>query len=519
MDWRNWIQQSLDVILRVPPLFIIDSILKGTFLWLGGMAVGSILKMISLLLTDNWNFTKEVDRNNFVKLNCSFFQLKTDMDEVGILEVKTTAHDSEIRRLNSLVKNIDEQVKKLTLAIDKDIKANKMRKMIQVISKLGEGKKYDGQKNAQLYYKFKAIKSLLNGEAQRARGDDQQAGVLVKIFDQYKEMIALVNDPGINMGTTGRSLHFPKVQKGYASKNLIGNAKTGQDLWKRILKAPDVKVGATSPSAYDYLISNFLSPVMWLMALQEQKIHKGRMAQVMKGPLIKARIAINKLNALAKQYHDRSNFLSKVKRGGIFSDEDDGTNIKTNILIGFKKIEEAIYGKLGGKFLDFVTTQGTKSMNQFIDLLKSSRENFKGANNAKCADALRTRQAYNLGESLTNQAYDFLATNIDSFYEPNKRHKYLIWKPAHFQKGILKHVSSVKDARIVIKKNRGQLPNDFKIPSKGASGNKIKKLTYTSTGELMIRLKMAQTDIDLVQRYISKARCTSKKGDTGKLNF
>lgn len=490
----------------------------GSAIALGGMAVGSILKMISLLLIDNWDFYNEEDRNNFVKLNCSFFQLKTDMDEVGILEVKTTAHDAEIRRLNALVKSIDDHVRKLTLAINKDTKLNKMRNMAKVISKLSEGKKYDGKKNAQLHYKFKDIQSLLNGEAQRARRDDEQAGVLVKIFDQYKEMIALVNDPGINMGTTGRSLHYPKIQKEYASNNLIGNAKTGQDLWKRILKAPDVKVGATSPSAYDYFISKFLSPVMWLMALQEQKINKGRMAQVLKSPLIKARIAIDKLNALAKQYEERANFLSKVKKGGIFSDEDDGTNIKTNILIGFKKIEESIYGKLGGKFLDYVTSNGSTSMKQFIDLLKSSRDHFKGSNNSKCADALRTRQAYNLGESLTNQAYDFLATNMDSFYEPNKRHKYLVWKPAFFQKGILKHVTSVKDARDLIKRRGGKFPTDFKIP-KGKSGNKIKKLTYTSTGELMLRMKMAQSDIDLVQRYISKARCTSKKGDTGKLNF
>jgi hypothetical protein len=161
----------------------------GTGVALGGMAVGSLLKVLTMLLKQKRDFRKEDDRVNFVKLNCSFFQLKSDMDEVGILQVRTDEHNKEINRLKSISKRVQEQVSLIQKAIDQDNKLNKFRNAAKIVAKLTEGNpKFNGKKNTRLYYLFKEISSYINHTAIPAvrSNDDKRAKILVKMYNYQR---------------------------------------------------------------------------------------------------------------------------------------------------------------------------------------------------------------------------------------------------------------------------------------------------------------------------------------------
>ena len=64
----------------------------------GGMAVGSILKLIDTMLKSKYDWKKEEDRNTFIKYNCSFFDIKDQMDRAGIVSVRTDMHKQEIAK-------------------------------------------------------------------------------------------------------------------------------------------------------------------------------------------------------------------------------------------------------------------------------------------------------------------------------------------------------------------------------------------------------------------------------------
>jgi hypothetical protein len=383
------------------------------------------------------------------------------------------------------------------------------------VAKLTEGNsKYDGRKNTRLYYLFKEISSYINYTALPAvrSNDDKRAKILLKMYNYYTQLKELVNDPSINMGTTGKILHFSKFAKGYGGDNLIGKAQSGDQLWLRILKAPPVKTGDNLITAYEYFIKNFLGPVDWLRGILQQKVMGGSLANLVRSPTIKALVAMEKLKYIISKINMRISELEKFKTGGIFSDADDGSAIKANILLGFKEIEATVYGKVGASFLTYVSKNGNKSIKNYLGHVKNliKDDTIKSVNNKKCPEANKIMTEYGIAESLTNMGYDFLAINMDSFFEPRKFYSYLRWKSAWHQRHIQNHVKSIKSFRQKYGQQK-QIPLSDK--------NKFKAILYTPMGSLMFRIKQSQMNLGKIQSYVEKARCKGRRDAKLKLSF
>jgi hypothetical protein len=408
------------------------------------------------------------------------------------LEVKTKENDEEIKKLQKNQDSITRQIVKLQNEIAKENKRLKLKEKINVMARLSAGnKKYDGLKNVELFYKFKNIRNILNDDALRAKTDDKKAEILIKLFNEYKEMISLINDPSINMGTTGRVLHFPKVEKEY--KKILNGATSSDQLWKTILKKGE----------YKKFIENFLKPVDWLIAHQLYVVNQGSFARLVKDPRIKAQIVIFRLKNLYDSYEERKKFVINIKNGTLFEESAEGTQIKANIILGFNKIENIIYGKIGRGFLDYSTKEGSWAENKFKKQYKRINvENVR--DNSECPNAINSRRNYQLAESLTQVAYDFIATNKDSFFDPKSRLRYLKGTKAYSQSVILNHVKSVKEAEKLIKANGGSFPASKKNPL-------YKRGLWTPVGSMMIRLKQSYPDVQKIQSYINAKHCASKR--------
>ena len=85
-----------DVIQSVSGLGLLVPNEYGFIAAAGGMAVGSVLKIIDVMLKSKYNWKKEEDRNTFLKYNCAFFDIKDQMDAAGIITVRTSMHQQEI---------------------------------------------------------------------------------------------------------------------------------------------------------------------------------------------------------------------------------------------------------------------------------------------------------------------------------------------------------------------------------------------------------------------------------------
>jgi hypothetical protein len=500
----------------------------GTGVALGGQALGALLKTISVLLMDNWDFRKESDRVSFIKLNCSFFQLKSDMDDVGILEIKTIEHTNEISRIEGQISLVNKEIYKIQEELDKANKEYLLKNFTLVAQSLvGENKDYKLAENIALYVLLGEIDSYLikHTLTKKALTDlETQAEILTKLYNYYEKVIETINSDGINLGLVGKHIRLAEIKGKYANVTLIGNAKNPFELWTRILKSPpviyatkiidDKEVKQTMP-AYEYFVRHFFNPIEWIYRYQRGLIAKRRFRNASKRLVhLRAIKVLYALKSINNKFYSRLSDLRAIQEGAIFSDADDGTHIKANIISGFKTIDKQIFGKLGNMFLTYVTKRANKAIKNYQSLWKAAKQKIINAkmnhSQMACPDANNITVEYHLAESFSNVAYDYIGTNGDAFHDPNKYLKYIRWKPDWQQREILKQITSLRYYREVYHQQQIISPNDENI---------FKGLTYHSIGSLMFRLKQDKNFIITIEEYIEKQRCRKQVGSSLDLPF
>jgi hypothetical protein len=123
-----------------------------------------------------------------------------------------------------------------------------------------------------------------------------------------------------------------------------------------------------------------------------------------------------------------------VINGRSYSRNDDGSENKTAILDSSKEIADQVYGKWGSKFLKYTTKNARKLNLEFNQkyseyskghlLIKEKRAHaIKSVNDMShlmkvyaCQDARPRIELWNTADSLSQAAYDFIATNKDLFH-------------------------------------------------------------------------------------------------------
>ncbi len=468
---------------------------------IGGMAAGSLLKIISLLIKPTWNFDKEEDRNGFVKISCSLFDIKSDMEEVGLLQHRTTESSSEITSIDRILNKINNFIGELNASSEIYTRKQKLKEIPIILRALTTTKLGLEDPNIKLYKLFSEVRRILNGPALIATTSDERADIIVTLFEKHKEILNILKNSGdkINLGRVSRLRDLPATLKSFPK--VVRGANSGDALWQIVLSDR-----TKERESFKEFTSSFMRDIAWLEANQKLKIFKakGGLKAVVKDPRVQAQILIQKLVLIKDNFNRRKDFLSNLKVGRVFSDADDGELIKANIMKNFQTIQDSIYGKTGKKFMEFVSDEGMDYIKDFIDRYDNTRNFLDKRDKKQCPNFLKLRSSFITAQSFANLGYDFLQANKDSFYDSAR--SWLIGTKGWHQSRLKDHLTTSREVVDLINQNRGNIPFTVK--------NKYKRPAFNTLGALMFEVSQKYKHLEHVQKFINNNRCASRKATT-----
>ncbi|MDH5582133.1 MAG: hypothetical protein OEY33_09535, partial [Bdellovibrionales bacterium] len=286
----------------------------------GGMAIGSLLKVISILIKPTWDFEKDKDRNNFVKISCSLFDLKTDIEEAGLLSNRTTETSSEAKSIQRIINEIDEHIGILNASSYNYSKARYVFEKPLMIKALSTTKEGFNDPNVRLHQHFLKTRNIL-AAAINANNSDERADILIDLFDIHQKIQGILSKSSmslkVNREAKFRDLPTSKIEW----KKVVLGAKSGDELWQKVLKNRK-----TEKEDFKNFTDNFMNIIKWLETYQHSLIRKkkGGFSKVLSDPRFKAKMIIKKLINYRSSLDDRLNFLNSLAVGRVFSDSDDG---------------------------------------------------------------------------------------------------------------------------------------------------------------------------------------------------
>ena len=491
----------------------------------GGQAVGSILKIVDIMLTSKYDWKKEEDRNTFIKYNCSFFDIKDQMDDAGIVSVRTNLHKQEIFKKTKELPKIRKLQKELRLLVyDYEYK---FRRLVTRPLKL----KNMGKVQFQLVEDLDKAKYILEAKASDPAGwsknmtvQEVKAEVIQELLSLQKQILTnlkLINPEVLGKLATKYELpksieKFGKVFNG-ESKEEIVIPMFLSDIKSKVIKVPHGTLGYIDQTKktpwFDVLKSSYFKNIDWIYSAikryEFKKLHKKQsIASLMKNPKLQAEKWARRLERVENQFEGRIRFLKNVTTGAVFKNNDDGTRLKNNILTSFKNIEKSIYGSTGESFLEYVNKYGRRDILEFESRYKKTEDNYnhlaavpKGDRFTYCAEARKLQLQWGIAHSVINIGFDFIEANKDSFYTPRRRHKWFagfIYAGKSRQRYLWENAQSANEANRMIK------GKDYDY-SKIAFSNKILKKSLI--GRLMVRLKHDEPEMQKVQNFIDKYKC------------
>lgn len=468
---------------------------------MGGQMIGALFKIISVLLTPIWDFSKQEDRETFIKINCAFFDVKSDLEKVGLLENRSDSTEMELRFLESMRLEISNQIASLQKYLD-NLKTNRnLKNKIKILGKFSmDGK--DGLLTYQLFNLINESRTFINTEALFARSSNQRVKSIEKLFDFYQDIskILFQNNQKIQMGRVERVRDLPLTLKEFP--RVLKGANTKDKLWQIVMPNR-----ATEIQDYEKYIKDFLRPIEWLESnLQELANNASNIGfrELVQSNEIKIMVLLSRFETLDEGLKGRETFLRNLSRGAVFSEADNGAAIKANILLEYNHIQDAIYGKIGRDFLDYIGKNASTHINDFNKRIKNVEGQLSSIDRNLCPDVLKVRYSYITSTALTNLGFDFLMANKDSFYAPGKS-RFLVFSKGWSQNRIKEHYDSSVGAKKLILQHKGQLPPGLKNP--------FKETFYTPIGSDIFRITQALPNLRQVQNFISKNGCSKSKVD------
>ena len=433
LDDTSFLENSANIIQNFSQFGLYSPSPTGVSVAYGGLVVGSILKFINNLFEGRFDFEKDEDRVTFIKLNCSFYDVRIKMQEAGIIDISTDQHYKDLNRVNKLIKVLNDiksgvssnsasvvkeldKIKKEQLAVISadDIKfLNKIKTALVSIEKQ-PGFPIEAQRDAILDLLTQNYSSLVNGlssyiQPETGMRNSRQNRRLAKMISSLDEVnhsseVQELEDSklsDLNLYISNLNFHIGRVLTDIDAKKI--------DLEKNI---NDMKISL-----------NLESPVT--MSFKEiLKNSKEGNFQKVSGEVTRL---LTELNVLKIR-------LDSITGKKEFSSQDGGDGADLRILEANDKIVNYLYGDYGKDFVEHMRKK-SKKVNE---LFKKNFEKFADKNldvvdgkykikpedslsddqiDKACVSAKTLRGTWKYGQKWAEMGYDFLSTNKDIFGE------------------------------------------------------------------------------------------------------
>lgn len=474
----------------------------GIFIAGVGILTSSTLRLIDAIIKEKFDFEKITDRQSFIKLNCSFYDIRNTLESEGVLEVENSNSKQDL-------KDAIQYIEEITAAI----KAN------------DEGRNNINNYNAKL-------------DAERIRTNLGEIAEVKKSLLKLKDVINQVKFDGLPEDTK-RMLAINEIvrdyeiylnQLNYYRSLSISPAPILDDMFLLELKKLDPIDNNAIIELLKMSNENFTKNIKPIFLFHIVRIvndidirslkETEQNAEAKKSYLAKLdddkKILIEQLQKLNSIKSKLEKIVSNRKYTGL----DDGSDNLIGIIEDYKAISNVIYGDSGDKFLKYSTQKALDEIDSFNDkynaflqkhnLTDENLTSYGQQENAYfCQNVQRLKINFKYADSLVQEGYDFLITNKDlisadvkNYYNQtldeteNKNSNYL----SSIEKIQRHYYSTILAMRILKGKD---ITEDEK--NKYLSNNHFYNKKYL--GQSILKLEEMRKKIKLVQDAFDKYNC------------
>ena len=431
LDDTSFLENSANIIQNFSQFGLYSPSATGVSVAYGGLVVSSILKFINNLFEGRFDFKKDEDRLTFIKLNCSFYDVRIKMQEAGILDISTDAHYKDLAAVEELINILNR--------LDSNISSNSktISDQLEVIRKAHVDS--IGKERVKLFKPIIEILTPLNSSSD-VPVSAQRDMILDKLtlnFDLLQSYVSKFIAPseGKRISRQNRSL-----QELLTSIDEVGNLEKVIELeegsdsnfnkYMKNLKYHFERV-VTEVSELKEDASDELSKVEIKVSANKVLTFKETSELLKSGNGVKTSDQIKRIIAELNTLKAKLLSITGKKE---FTSENGADGADLRILEAHDKIINYIYGDYGLNFVDHMRKKSAKVNKLFIkDFKKFAKSNLnvnkdhytiKDAKKLSsdqidkaCVSAKNLRATWKYGQKWAEMGYDFLSTNKDIFGE------------------------------------------------------------------------------------------------------
>lgn len=419
IDNRSFFEKASEIVRDVTSFGSLVPGNNGLMIQGGGAATSALLLFLNELFKKSFNFKDRKYREIFIKLNCSFYDVRKEIELSGFMDIPTDEHQQNSARAKELITSIEKRLEankngfeKITNVIEEEfqkelatnhsliVELNKTLLNAKDIThrKLTAGElPLETQKLNFIYDLGHLAQTLIS----QYREFSPQGDLLDEFFLEDLHKFVPGNDlrgelVSMDIETFKSELQARLIFNIDRAINTLENRKnTIKENWMSNTRVGDRNISN---------LSNYLNE-------QISNVQK-------------------ELEAFKKTISQVDQKLDRILGNRDFTSRDEGAENIVNILDEFNIVLHKIYGKIGYQFMDFSLSTSDKELRRFESKYRKFSRNHLGANDTikdpnsisqwerirACQDAKPFRRMYKYGSSLSEQAYDFIETNAELFY-------------------------------------------------------------------------------------------------------
>lgn len=416
MEDGRVLETTADLIYSSTQLGVLSGNALGLIVAGGGFLISSALRLIDMIIKQRFNFEKPADRQTFVKLNCSFYDIRRELDIQGALDMENSTTRDDHRDAKFLADQITLELKglendkvnltKTNADIDKAIFNENVGDLTEFKKSLAKVQKYlQPGLNQTLDIPTETQKLLMISQLA------QDYNLLAAQVGSYKELnissIPMLDDlfilemkkfdpMDVVAFTEAMNISAKEFNENYRAKILFHIIRIGNDI----------------------------------AAKEQTLLKKGEKQKALASTGIEKKKdeLLSKLVELRKVEARLGNLIAPKEYSGL----DDGSENMITIIDNHNKISSQLYGEWGDKFLKYTTTQGFEQITIFNERFEAYNKKYSPIlKNSKidkiktsyfCQDTQKLRMMYKHSDSLVQEGYDFIATNKDLIYSDVKNY-------------------------------------------------------------------------------------------------
>jgi len=408
------LEQTADLIYDSTQLGLLAGNTTGLIVAGGGFIISSAIKLIDLIFKQRFDFVKNSDRQTFIKLNCSFYDIRKELEAQGGLDVENSSNKEDLRDVKFHIEKLTQSLK------DLDKEKNEQKKILDemdqqmLVSLVGDVSTF---KKSLL-----KAKSILNStliDSAETPAETQKLLMISAIAQDYETLsFQLTNYRSLKVSAIPMLDDVFSVElKKFDPMDMITFQNTMN------LSVKEFNEGLRARTLFHVTrILNDIGSKEELASTKNKEAKKAKVDELQK--------KVDLYNAKLAELKKLEEKLGRVVSPRQYSATDDGSDNMVSLLENYKNIAGQIYGEWGEKFLRYTTLKSYEETKTFGD--KIERFNKKYGEQLKafkvdsspstyiCQDIQRIRYSFKYADSLVQEGYDFIVTNKDLFHTDQK---------------------------------------------------------------------------------------------------